>query len=110
MTNAALIYELEHVKEGSPALDVAVYAALGHDLLVPIPNPTTNLQDAFDEIERLGWLVATLYQDVNKRWGCRLIDHACDEYDEDECVEIWNLSTAPLVTCIALLKALEAGE
>ena len=92
---AALIYELEHVKKGSPELDVAVYAALGHDLLVPIPRCTRNLQDIVDLVSEGRWwsvgssqtgFVACLNRRKTSEYG----------------------PTPALALCIAVLKAKEA--
>ena len=97
MTNAALIYELEHVKEGGPSLDAAVYAALGRDLLVPIPCCTTSLDAAVDLApEGHPWTLDSI----------GIVEMGITTGKSVEGIA----ATRALAMCIAILKAMEAGD
>ena len=96
-SHAALIYELEHVKEGGPALDAAVYAALGHDLLVPIPCCTTDLQAAVDLApEGHPWTLDSI----------GIVEMGTTTGKPVEGIA----ATRAIAMCIAILRAVEAGD
>ncbi len=102
MTNAALIAELESAQEGSPALDVAVYAALGHDLLVPIPCCTTDLQAAVGLVpEEMTWGVG---------WDWEIVGPWAYVGPANQ-TRMGRYGRSPaLAMCIAILKAMETGD
>ena len=120
MTNAALIAKLESAKEGSRELSDEVLMALGwqrrpiqitgvyewyrtggdHYIGVVRPDPSRNLQDAVDLIPgKAHWAASYPVGEAELVYGGpngRLVTA--------------DAATAPLAMCIAILKAVEAGD
>ena len=95
-SHAALIAELEQAKEGSPKLDVAVYAALDHDLIVPIPKCTRSLDAAVDLVPE------------SMKWGVDCLEAWVGQGDDEDS---WGHAKTPAISlCIAVLKAMEPGD